>query len=689
MSRRSQWESMRQEARSRVNRVDSPPVVENTPYHDSWLATPGGSGERVRLRSRKSGRLEGKSASRRPQDGTGKGKERGRMSAKAGVEDDDADDDGAVRRLHSVEKADALVAPVLELLPDYPLGNTTSAEATYNSNVVPGTPHEERGAVASTCSFSVGETFRELSTVGSDNGLTLLQMELAQEKRKNIFVEQRLLSLDKEVKELRAENARLMSIAAGNAVATTVVGPEKSLTGGYTVPNAGGGSGLTHVEQMVMELQEELDVMKEYTNELEARLADRSNTLERRCREVEQKESRIRQLERTMADELIRRSKQELTEESAERVTSAPTTAAAAADGGNSHFRNPNHKDDHHEGVDGLHERPEKARRERLIGSVAAVPSTVRRTTVLARLRSGQEHRGGGGVPESLAQKGSAPSLERTLSSDHPAAHEKPRQRTSSLSQKKPNTSGGHAVRQTSSAHDHDRGEAAHDEGQPQQPRARLASVPTKPRSASLLARRSVTPTVLYSLKARRRDKTEGPASTVAHSLRHSRRESLSKSVNTERRPLLKRNSTSPIPHVQHAGDPPHTHAAPRLGATRPPPVETSIMSASAMSTNASTLHHMETRSVASTARSRPRINRSDGGNTVIQASTTTVVTRSVKRRDSPVLMPQPHLDLVESLPSDQNVVSEKFSTTTYRPNRLARYHNDDLNVRSLSPSST
>ncbi|RNE98890.1 hypothetical protein TraAM80_08509 [Trypanosoma rangeli] len=684
---------MRQEGRSRVDRADSPSAVDSTPCQDSWLATPGGSGDRVRPRSRKPGRLEGKSASRQLQSSTGKRKERGKMPAKAGVEEeeDDADDNGAVRRLHSVEKADTLLMPVLELIPDFPLENATSAEATYTSNVVPGTPREERGAIASIGSFSVGETFRELSTVGSDNGFTLLQMELAQEKRKNIFVEQRLLSLDKEIKELRAENARLVSAAAGNAVATTVVGPQKSLTGGDTVPNAGGGSGLTHVEQMVRELQDELDVMKEYTKELEARLADRSNALERRCREVEQKESRIRQLERTMADELIRRSNQELTEESAGRITSAPITAAAAAatDGGNPHSRNPDHKDGHHGGVGVPHEGPAKVRRERLIGSVAAVPSTVRRTTVLARLRPGQEHRVGGGAPEPLALKGPAPSLERTLSSDHPAAQEKPRQRASSLSQKKPHTSGGHAVMQASSAHDHDRSEAAHDEGQPQQPCARLASVPNKPRSASLLGRRSVTPTVLHSLKTRHRERTGVPASTPAHSLRHSRRESLSKSANTERRSLLKRNSTSPIPHVHHAGGPPHTHAAPRPGTTRPPPVETSIVSTSGMSTNASALHHMETRSVASTARSRPRISHNDGGNTVIQTNTTTVVTRSVKRRDSPVLVPQPRLDLVESFPSDQNFVSEKFSTTTYRPNRLVRYHNDDSNARSLSPRST
>ncbi|RNF20927.1 uncharacterized protein Tco025E_03685 [Trypanosoma conorhini] len=691
MSRRSQWESMRQEARSRVYEVDSSPAVESAPNHDPWFGTPGESAERVCLLSRKPGCLEGKGANHPEEDTTGKGKERGKRAAKAGAdaEEEDGDHIDAVRRLHSVEKAEVSLVPVLEPHPSPPLGDIVSAETTYNSYLVLGTPHEERRALAASGSFSAGENIRELSTAGSDNGVMSLQLELAQEKRKNILAEQRLLSLDREIKELRAENMRKVAAAAEDAAAIKVVSAERQLTGaggGAAAPGARSGGGPAYLEQMVRELQEELDMMKEYTKELEARLAERSSALERRCREVEQKEHRIRQLERTMADELIRRSKEEPAEKSAASVT--PTPATAAADDGKHQSRN--HKERHHEGAGDAHEEPEKAPREKLIGGVA-VPSVVRRAIVLARSRSDQEHPVGAGAHEPATQGSSAPPRARAPSSDPPASHEKPRQRSSSASQQNPQTS-GHTTRRAGAAHEPDHSAAARNEGHPQQPRARLASVPTMPRSASLLGRRSMTPVATYSLKTRRRDIAETPAPTPMRPLRAPRKKPVSKLVNPDARSSVKRKSASPTPHVKHAGDSLHAHTAlassttSRVGVARPPPLESSVLSVSAMSANASTLHHAETRSVVSTGRSRPRISHDDGGNTVIQTSTTTVVTRSVKRHDTPVLVPQPRLDLVEPVRSDQPFISEKFSATTYRPNRLRRYHKEESSDPALSP---
>ncbi|ESS66251.1 hypothetical protein TCDM_05146 [Trypanosoma cruzi Dm28c] len=707
MSRRSQWESMRQEARNRVQNMDATPILENTPGSSNLPNTPGGSGERTRVKSRHSGRLEGRGASLHQHEGSGQEKDGDAMRTKAGAEEgvEGADHENAVCRLYNAENAAFSLVPILDPHATRPLGNSISADtAAANSSVVSNPPSwnvldEGHGVPKAGSAAFFEETVRELSTAGSENGVATLQLELAREKRKNIFVEQRLVSLEEEVKVLRAENMRLASITAGDAAATrrdSAAGiPRGEELLRYDVPRGGP----MHMEHLVTELKEELDLLKEYTRELEERLAERSNALERRSREVEQKESRIRQLERIMADEMIRRSKLESAEEGTGGTIHAPTTTtttiAPAADKHHFYTSKSNTEKGNNEGGSGKNHEPNSRMREKPISKVEA-PSVVYRVTSLTRARSETEHPPGGAGSEPLAQKNRASVPQETTPSSLSLKQEKSSKSDLSLSPHNPRKSGPSKTK-NSSALEHIRSHVFLQNEEQQNHhhyhRSGVSSVNATPRRASLITRKTGASVAIPSVKtSSRRGGKEMSAPSSARQGSATRRKSVSKNVNRDRQSTPKRNNTSSISNAQYADESTQRDSNPALllasrrSVSRPPPLENSTISTSVMNLNTTTLQHMDTRSVASTVRSRPRIIHEDSGNVVIQASTTTVVTRSAKKLESLIPQPQPRADAVEPVPSDHPFVSEKFSTTTYRPNRLLRYHKDDSNTRSLTP---
>ncbi|KEG05520.1 hypothetical protein DQ04_21011000, partial [Trypanosoma grayi] len=329
MSRRMQWENMRLEARSRMADMESTPPSENTPnYHDARGGVMGGSNERPRAKSQRNSGREGDGTDTQRSNVRDSAQRHGGQAAARGDGGKDDDDGyGAVRRLASVENCAIPVVNILEVPTAVPVGQTlTTAPPMTAATAVSGgvgvrvpnnkVENERQGDTSdansnkndnnnnNNNSSSVGteEAARESSVTRNENSFMSLQIELAQEKKKNIAAEHRLLLLEKEIKVLRAENMRLASADAKGAVTTRGV---------TSVAAPTTGSSPTHLEQMVQELQDELQLAKQYTNELELRLSEKSSALERRNREVESKEDRIRQLERTIADELIRRAKDE------------------------------------------------------------------------------------------------------------------------------------------------------------------------------------------------------------------------------------------------------------------------------------------------------------------------------------------------------------------------------------------
>ncbi|EKF28649.1 hypothetical protein MOQ_007596 [Trypanosoma cruzi marinkellei] len=706
MSRRSQWESMRQEARNRVQKMDATLILENTPGSSNLTNTPGGSGERTRVRSRHSGRLEGKGASLHQHEGSSQEKDGDAARAKTEAEEgmECADHEDAVRRLYNAENTVVSLVPILDLHASRPLGNSFSADtAAANSSVVSNPPSwsvldERHGVPKAGSAVFLEETVRELSTAGSENGVATLQLELAREKKKNILVEQRLVSLEEEVKVLRAENMRLASITAGDAAAIRRDSPAGMPKGEELMRHGVPRGGPMHMEQLVTELKEELDLLKEYTRELEERLAERSNALERRSREVEQKESRIRQLERIMADEMIRRSKVEFAEESTGVNIHAPTTTtttiAPTADKHHVYISNTNTNTRNNESNGGTNRESNNRTDEKPISKVKA-PSVVYRVTPLTRARSETDHLLGSAGSEPLTQKLRASVPQETTSSSLTLKQEKSSKSDLSLSPHNPQTSGPPLTKSNSALehiHSHTFLQNEQQQNHHHYHRSGVSSLTATPRRASFINRKTGASVAITSVKTSRRGGKETSAPSSARQGSVTRRKPVSKNVSRDRQSTPKRNNTSSIPHAQCEDESAQKDSNPALllasrrSVSRPPPLENSNVLTSVMSINTATLQHMDTRSVASTVRSRPRINHDDNGNVMIQASTTTVVTRSTKKREALIPQPQPRADSVEPVPSDQPFVSEKFSTTTYRPNRLLRYHKDDSNARSLTP---
>ncbi|KAH9599291.1 hypothetical protein LSM04_003735 [Trypanosoma melophagium] len=689
MSRRSIWQSMRMEVRGRGSDVETTPISQNASNNDSELGLLRSGSARGKEESgeatveKKSNPTSAKKSKTHNTHDYTNANNNNNTNNNNNNDDDEQNDHTAVRRLHSLENPTKV--PIVTLV-DVPTVVTSTGKSVPSevTTVVasPSTsaevPVREKKSLMQEEPMNRDHTGRDSSTMRHDDIYMSLQVELAQEKKKNIDAEQRLLTLEKEVRVLRVENMRLAS-----SVGTTedVVDVKKKNTPDRFPISDGGNTHTSSenyhnnnnspLEQMVKELQDELRMVKEYTKELESRLAVKSSALEQRTREVEQKENRIRQLERTIADELIWRTKEEHTHHALEegsnssgrvtpRIIQRPTNTT------NTNM-NINTNTTSEGGI--------------LTSTVGvAAPAVVRVPVERVRSQSQQQ---------SQQEQQQSQTQQQTLKSHYAQERQSPPQRRpSSVRQSRAPSSTRVVVQPKEELKEKER---------------RMTATP---RRGSSTGRSSSTATAhLTAVRVRRKESTEPTPNTSttttittvpSRTASATRKKSMSKPTHPTRRAAThaKRISASPTPYVALFDDPLRDDIASRRPGKRPPTtLDASTASVSLLSshkgTTAAPLLNVDVRSIASTARSRPRIHHDADGittTTTMRSSTTTVVTRSVKRRESPSLVPPPRADYVEERPSEQPFVSEKFSTTTYRPNRLVRYcKSGESEVRSDS----
>ncbi|ORC87730.1 uncharacterized protein TM35_000201390 [Trypanosoma theileri] len=719
MSRRSIWQNMRMEARSRVSDVETTPLSQDTPNNDTGRRlSVSSNNEQSLTKSDRSSREMNEEATveknnkrkkttkskthkknnnntnnnnnNNYDDGSHSQERKEKSFAGKSTEESEEEeemDNTAVRRLHSLENTATPVplVSVLDVQTGTSMGKSVPSEvtpvvtstATTNTNITTTTttttyvaepPVREMNPLMKDESNSREDTGRDSSMMRHESSYLALQVELAEEKKKNIDAEQRLLTLEKEIKVLRSENMRLASLGAegGNVVNKNT--PAAAAGGDHTwedmhIPISG--EHPSPLEQMVKELQDELRMMKQYTKELESRLAVKSTALEQRTREVEQKENRIRQLERTIADELIWRSKEEAAHHGGEGTNSSGSRTPRGS---------------------------QKATTTPTPITSTIIPTstgpTIIPTTSTTIITSTSV------TPPAVVRV----QAERGRSQSHAHAHTHAHALHPTIN-KKELLSPDRPSSVPQSRHP----SSARVVVQPKEHvKEKEKTIPSSSRRAASNSRRSSAANIsTTAMRVRRKESTDSTlhvsrtatataavsSTTTAPSRTSSatRKKTASKPTHPSRRAAtnIKRTSLSPTPYVALFDDPLRDETSSRRPVKRPATLETSAASLSLLSnhtgtTTAAPLHNLDTRSVASTVRSRPRIHQDSDGittTTTMRSSTTTVVTRSVKRRESPSLVPQPRPDYVEEQPSEQPFVSEKFSTTTYRPNRLVRYY--------------
>ncbi|GET87677.1 hypothetical protein, conserved [Leishmania tarentolae] len=131
--------------------------------------------------------------------------------------------------------------------------------------------------------------------------LVALQVELAAEKRNNIEAENHITTLNREVKRLREENARLSRevAVAATAVHTACAPPDSAAPGGGALRAGATSSSSTAPANLdAAAAEKRIEV-------LEARLGELSRDMETKQRELDMKDERIRLLEHKLADRLL------------------------------------------------------------------------------------------------------------------------------------------------------------------------------------------------------------------------------------------------------------------------------------------------------------------------------------------------------------------------------------------------
>lgn len=653
MSRRSKWENMRLEARNRVDAMDAKSSLDaasksESAGHRSGPAketdtTTGQLAERSGRRSpeREGEQLKNDNGRNKNSDGS----PRGAVGVEGNAGPQDATTTGS---LFSVVPGDG--SPLL---------------TTLSSPICAGVLDGNCVSAGSTLVFCEGMA-STLSTAEKGDPFASLQLELAQEKKKNIAAEQRLLALDKEVKVLRTENMQLASAGAEKANVSASAALRAPSTGRS---NAAKIEGQTHLGQMAEELQEELRLLKEYTRELESRLAEKTKALESCKCELEQKEQRIRQLERTIADELIRRSKAEADGQSGSPGKNKLNTS-------------------------GVEARTDKGMRDDVI-SRAVVPSVIHRSAVFPRSQSERERNDGHNTSSSVAAETHDTSFAQLPA--FPSSARRTPQR-GLASPPRCNSRGGEHRTARGSRHSDPN---MRGDGQKSSLNSSVTSslMPTTRRSV-VHGNQKTTPSATFSvLRTRYMDAS---SASVARSSRPSsvtRKKVPCKATPHRPRSRRKNASPSPPPTPSFMKDSLRDDVSPtrsmssRRGVNRPPPLEPSMASVASATTGAGMLHRRESRFASSVAaasvRSRPLIHHDGNGITTLQTLSTTVITRSSRRRESPICESLPRPDSVESVPSDRPFVSGKFAETTYHPNRLVRCWRGDSHspARSVTPT--
>ncbi|KPA76258.1 hypothetical protein ABB37_07999 [Leptomonas pyrrhocoris] len=132
--------------------------------------------------------------------------------------------------------------------------------------------------------------------------LIALQVELATEKRNNIEAEHHIMTLNTEVRKLRAENARLSREVAESA-ATPVGGHHRK--DATTSAAAAEAAAVASASDPSILLHGDAAVAARRIEALEARVGEFARNLETKQREIDTKDERIRLLEHKLADQLL------------------------------------------------------------------------------------------------------------------------------------------------------------------------------------------------------------------------------------------------------------------------------------------------------------------------------------------------------------------------------------------------
>ncbi|CBZ33278.1 hypothetical protein, conserved [Leishmania donovani] len=164
---------------------------------------------------------------------------------------------------------------------------------------------QSRKYIDSTLSSAVHRAGARQDRCGSitrvEASLVALQVELAAEKRNNIEAEHHITTLNREVKRLREENARLSrEVAVAATAAHGASAPPHSVAPGGGADGAGAAfsSSTAQANSDAVTAEKRIEV-------LEARLGELSRNMETKLRELDTKDERIRLLEHKLADQLL------------------------------------------------------------------------------------------------------------------------------------------------------------------------------------------------------------------------------------------------------------------------------------------------------------------------------------------------------------------------------------------------
>ncbi|CAG9572353.1 conserved hypothetical protein [Leishmania major strain Friedlin] len=173
----------------------------------------------------------------------------------------------------------------------FSLGRSSSTQSRkYIDSTLPSTAHRA-GARQDRCG----------SITRVEASLVALQVELAAEKRNNIEAEHHITTLNREVKRLREENARLSrEVAVAATAAHGASAPPHSVAPGGGEDGAGAAflSSTAHANSNAVAAERRIEA-------LEARLGELSRNMETKQRELDTKDERIRLLEHKLADQLL------------------------------------------------------------------------------------------------------------------------------------------------------------------------------------------------------------------------------------------------------------------------------------------------------------------------------------------------------------------------------------------------
>ncbi|CBH11216.1 hypothetical protein, conserved [Trypanosoma brucei gambiense DAL972] len=308
MSRRVLWESVRQEARSRVEGVNASPISTNGI---------------IEARDKSDGLItyeEGGGVSGVANDN--EGGSHGKIGNMATVSQENRDTQN-----HATGSHDSIIASCdISCIPKDKhelhgppshlsrCGSSPEAEGNCSATADPTQSHLTDLAI-SVLLETGGDTHQDKgyntaldvnSSRFNSSATNNIHRELAQEKQKNIAAEQRLLTLEKKIRALREENQHLLLSSATNATDRKMM---KGATSAYAEGEVvGHGVQRDFADEVTDTAGEELIALKRRCDELEVRLGELTAQVRQKDQELEQKENRIRQLEHIIANDLIRRS---------------------------------------------------------------------------------------------------------------------------------------------------------------------------------------------------------------------------------------------------------------------------------------------------------------------------------------------------------------------------------------------